>query len=65
MGKFQDELEQRVDDGDEGVDEIVDFKDPDEPNFSASSEDFIFGDDPTHACSEEFFIDGQLHEVVI
>lgn len=56
---------ERLDDGDDGANDVVELKDPDEPNFGAPAEDIIVGYFSLFAGMEEFLVGGQLHEVVI
>lgn len=52
-------------DGYEYVDDVVEFKDPNESNFGAPSEYIIIRNIPLLAGMVEFLVSGHLHEVVI
>jgi hypothetical protein len=58
-------LDEGVEDGDEGVDDVVEFEDPDEAYFGAAAEDLVEGDFAVPAGLVELLVGAQLHDVVI
>ena len=52
-------------DGDEGVDDVVEFENPDEADLGASPEDLVEGDFPLLAGLVQLLVAAQLHYVVV
>lgn len=55
----------RLKNGDEKVDEIVYFEDPDETDFGPTAKDLVLGDFADEAVLVEILVEGQFHEVVV
>ena len=56
---------QRSDDGNEHVDDIVQFEYPYKPDFGASPEDIVERNLSLPACMVQFFIGCQFHQKII
>lgn len=54
-----------MEDGDESVDDVVQFEDPDEPDLAAPAEDVIIGDLALPTGMVQLLIGRQLHKVVV
>ena len=52
-------------DGDEGIDDVVELEDPDEPDLAAAAEDVVVGDFALPAGVVQLLVGRQLHEVVV
>ena len=58
-------FDQRSDDRDEHIDDVVQFEYPYEPYFGAPSEDIVERNLPLPAGMVQFFIGGQFHQKII
>lgn len=63
--KNQNELYQTLHDGNEDVDKVVDFKNPNESDFHSPTEDFIVWNFLILTSVEKFLVDGQFHQIVV
>jgi hypothetical protein len=56
---------QRIEDLHESVDDVIQFENPNEAYFGASPEDIVVGNFSFFASVVQFFVGGQLHEIVV